>query len=296
MTAATLLWTAWQALECPARIDADGLRETLDGGQAFRWTWDPAQQSWTGLWDRFVAKLRLHEDRLEASFPATLAASALPSLSHYLGCQIDWTALADQLPWRSDPHLAAARARFPALRLLSQPFPQTLLAFLCSATKQIPQIKALCEKMAVALGQPIAGPYYQLPTWERIAAAQEGQLRQLGLGFRARNIKLTADLLASDPTRLAAIEQMPYPQAKAALLQLPGVGEKIADCALLFGASKLEAFPVDTWILKTLQRRYGLLDWNLRQIAHFGRVHFGPHAGYAQQFLFSYERHQPRSH
>ena len=83
---------------------------------------------------------------------------------------------------------------------------------------------------------------------------------------------------------------MPYPAAKARLLELPGVGEKVADCVLLFGAGKLEAFPVDTWVLKSLARRYGLDDWKPAQVAHFGRTHFGPLAGLAQQYLFAWER------
>ncbi len=81
-----------------------------------------------------------------------------------------------------------------------------------------------------------------------------------------------------------------YAAAKARLLELPGVGEKVADCVLLFGAGRLEAFPVDTWILKALERRYGLTGWKPAQIAHFGRTHFGPLAGLAQQYLFSWER------
>jgi N-glycosylase/DNA lyase len=78
--------------------------------------------------------------------------------------------------------------------------------------------------------------------------------------------------------------------AKARLLELPGVGEKVADCVLLFGAGRLEAFPVDTWVLKALARRYGLDGWKPAQVAQFGRAHFGPLAGLAQQYLFAWER------
>ena len=77
-------------------------------------------------------------------------------------------------------------------------------------------------------------------------------------------------------------------------MELPGVGGKVADCALLFGAGKLEAFPVDTWIAKALAARYGLNDLKLDQLAAFGRAHFGRYAGLAQQFLFSAEREKAR--
>jgi len=78
-------------------------------------------------------------------------------------------------------------------------------------------------------------------------------------------------------------------------MELPGVGAKVADCVLLFGAGKLEAFPVDTWILKAMAKRYDLTGWKPDQITHFGRQHFGPLAGLAQQYLFAYERAQART-
>jgi N-glycosylase/DNA lyase len=73
-------------------------------------------------------------------------------------------------------------------------------------------------------------------------------------------------------------------------MELPGVGAKVADCVLLFGAGRLEAFPVDVWILRTLAKRYGLVGWSPDAVAHFGRIHFGPRAGLAQQYLFAWER------
>jgi len=129
-----------------------------------------------------------------------------------------------------------------------------------------------------------------LPTWAELAAIPEEKLRACQLGFRARFIHDTAQFLAGNPGWLDETEHLPYASAKARLMELPGVGEKVADCVLLFGAGKLEAFPVDTWILKALARRYQLDGWKPAQVAQFGRAHFGPFAGYAQQFLFSWER------
>jgi len=93
---------------------------------------------------------------------------------------------------------------------------------------------------------------------------------------------------------LEETETLPYTEAKARLMSLPGVGEKVADCVLLFGAGKLEAFPVNVWILKTMERRYGLVGWKPAQVAQFGRAHFGPLAGLAQQYLFAWERAEAR--
>ena len=203
----------------------------------------------------------------------------------------DWREISDSLPWRSDLELEHAIDACPGLRLLNQPFPETLLGFLCSATKQIPQIKLLCDQMADSLGKEIlpGGPR-ALPTWDQLSRTSEDSLRSLGLGFRAKNIKKTADAIGRDPEVLQRIENLPYPEAHAALLEFPGVGSKVADCALLFGARMYEAFPVDTWILKVLEKRYGLTGWKKDQLEAFGRIHFGPYAGFAQQYLFAHER------
>jgi N-glycosylase/DNA lyase len=292
VTAAASPWSDWRELAGWSPSPAV-LRETLDGGQSFRWAQDAAG-IWTGLWSDHVVQLRLAPGGLlEWRAPAALHSRTLPALTHYLGGDHDWAALADALPWRSDTHLAQCVSVFRGLRLLRQPFGETLLGFLCSATKQIVQIKQMVALLAARHGAPLlaARPeFHRLPTWPELAAVPERELRACLLGFRARYISETAQFLAARPGWLEATEAAPYPAAKARLMELPGVGEKVADCVLLFGAGQLEAFPVDTWILKSLARRYGLEGWKPAQVAHFGRTHFGPLAGLAQQYLFAWER------
>jgi N-glycosylase/DNA lyase len=294
--AAEIAWSAWQPFRPPVALSAAVLAEILDGGQAFRWHGPVGPETvaapvWSGLWGTCTAQLRLTGGILEWRAPANLARRVGPALPRYLALDRDWTALADRLPWRSDPHLATCLAAFPGLRLLRQPFGETLLGFLCSATKQIVQIKQMLALLAARHGQEIGtGISPRLPSWPELAALPEADLRGCQLGFRARFIHQTARFLAAHPGWLEATEAAPYPEAKARLLTLPGVGEKVADCVLLFGAGRLEAFPVDTWVLKSLARRYGLAGWKPSQVAQFGRAHFGPLAGLAQQYLFAWER------
>ncbi|MCF7687414.1 MAG: DNA-binding protein [Cephaloticoccus sp.] len=292
------------------------LAETLDGGQAFRWRCDESD-IWTGIWSSHVVRLRLSSQGSLAWSALQDAPDGAAAINRYLGIDRDFPALTDRLPWRSDPHLATCLATFPGLRIPRQPFGETLLCFLCSATKQIVQIKEMvallaanhgekiCRTGSPALsvsnepthrrtGEPPVPTIHTLPTWEKIAGIPEETLRKCLLGFRARYIAASAKYIAARPGWLDETEALPYAAAKARLLELPGVGEKVADCVLLFGAGKLEAFPVDTWILKAMERRYGLTGWSPAQIAHFGRTHFGPLAGLAQQYLFAYERAQAR--
>ncbi|MDP1579396.1 MAG: DNA glycosylase [Candidatus Didemnitutus sp.] len=294
-------WSAWQPLAQWTPSPAV-LAETIDGGQAFRWSRAEAG-IYTGQWLDNVVELRWRDGVVSWRSPPAQHARAAQSLPRYLGGDTDWTQLTDALPWRSDAHLARCLAAFPGLRLLRQPFGETLLGFLCSATKQIPQIKHMLALLAERHGAPIsptcgsegARRRHSLPTWAALACVPEAELRHCALGFRARYISETARFLAAHPTWLDETEAAPYALAKTRLISLPGVGEKVADCVLLFGAGKLEAFPVDTWILKALARRYGLDGWTPAQLAQFGRAHFGPHAGLAQQYLFSWERQYGRT-
>ena len=297
-------WSAWQPY-APWSPTPRVLAETLDGGQSFRWSRD-ADGGWTGVWADCVAQLRLADGALQWRSPSELQLRVAAELPRYLGTAAEWTEREDALPWRSDVHLAQAMAAFRGLRILRQPFGETLLCFLCSATKQIVQIKQMVALLAERHGAESAGragplgpprtaqwtgpAFRRLPTWNELATVPEGELRACLLGFRARYIAETAQFLAARPGWLEETEALPYPAAKARLLELPGVGEKVADCVLLFGAGKLEAFPVDTWIIKTLARRYELDRWRPEQLAQFGRAHFGALAGFAQQFLFAWER------
>jgi len=287
--------SAWQPLAGLPPLSPAVLAEMVDGGQAFRWQ-RAADDTWTGVWSDNVAQLRLVPSGIvEWRAPRPIATRVAKALPHYLGMDAPFAALTDALPWRSDGHLARCVEAFPGLRLLRQPFGETLLGFLCSATKQIVQIKQMVALLAQRHGTPIVTTISRLPTWPELARIPEAELRACLLGFRARYIAETARFLAAHPGWLEETENLPYAAAKERLCSLPGVGEKVADCVLLFGAGRLEAFPVDVWILKTLARRYGLEGWKPAPLAQFGRAHFGRGAGLAQQFLFAWERKYGRT-
>jgi N-glycosylase/DNA lyase len=290
-----LVWSEWKPLSLPGLALPGGfgaavLAEILDGGQAFRWS-RTSEEIWQGVWSDCVARLKLSEQgEILWSAPQAIQEAVGPALAEYFAFATDYRALADRLPWRSDAHLARCLEKFPGLLLLRQPLGETLLGFLCSSTKQIVQIKQMCELLAQKHGKEIVSGFHRLPTWAELAAVTEDELRACQLGFRARYIRQTALFLAANSGWLEAAAKLPYPEAKAKLRELSGVGEKIADCVLLLGAGRLEAFPVDVWIVKAMEQRYGLAGWSPSQTAHFGRMHFGPVAGLAQQYLFAYER------
>lgn len=279
-------WSKWAALDWSPTEEV--LAEVLDGGPAFRWT--RMDDIWTGVWEHKVARLRKGANgRIEWSAPKAIAHHVAGALPHYLALDRDWAALAASLPTARDPHLARCVDEFPGLRILAQPFGETLLAFICSATKQIVQIRRMLEALALRFGDPIAEGFHALPDWDRLATIPETALRECQLGFRARHVHGTATFLAANPGWLEETRTLPYADARERLDSLPGVGGKIADCTLLFGAGRLEAFPVDVWVMKALARHY-VLKTPRAKLAARGREAFGPCAGLAQQYLFSWER------
>lgn len=295
MAPPSTVWSDWQPVALPEALPSAVLGEVLDGGQTFRWRLLP-DGAWQGVWGSCVARLKhAGADGLIWSAPVELADGVAEALPLYLGAGRNFGRLVDDLPWRSDEHLASCIKTFPGLRLLRQPLPETLLCFLCSSTKQIVQIKQMVELLSQRHGAEIAHGIHRLPTWAELASVSEEALRACLLGFRARYVSHTAQILAANAGWFAQLEQLPYREAKELLRELPGVGEKVADCVLLFGAGRFEAFPVDVWITKTMELRYELDGWAPQQIAHFGRVHFGAAAGLAQQYLFAWERAQGRS-
>ena len=283
-------WSAWAPLGLDHQFTAASLAETLDGGQAFRWRQQPEPAAWQGIFAEHVVQLRLVRDGSLHFRAATAADRARCALLHYLEMAPQLGGALARLPRQSDPVLTTAIDSCPGLILLRQPFAETLLGFILSSTKRIPQIRQLCDTLAERFGPELAPGIHGLPTWKTLATVGEPALRRCALGFRAGYVHGTARFLADHPGWLAQVEALPYPEAKAALVTLPGVGEKVADCVLLFGAGRLEAFPVDVWILKTLAAGYGLAGWRPAQLAQFGRVHFGPLAGLAQQYLFAHAR------
>jgi N-glycosylase/DNA lyase len=279
-------WHVWP--DAPP-FTAVALQETLDGGQAFRW--QRQADYFEGRWSRHVVRLSFRDGQLNYALPHGVELNAAKqALQSYFACTTDFAALTNRLPWRSDPVLTAAIEPFRGLRILRQPFGETLFCFLCSSTKQIPQIKAICENVALDLGEPLPDGSHALPDWAAIAEAGEARLRRAKLGYRARYIHQTALFLTENPGWLEATESATTDAARARLMTLPGVGRKIADCVLLFGAGRLEAFPIDTWVEKILTRAYRLDTWKLPQLQDFARVHFGDQTGFAQQYLFAAAR------
>ena len=275
--------------------DAPGeatLAEILDGGQSFRWQRND-DGAWTGVFGHHIAQLRPNPEGLAWRQPL-----GKPDVAEALGIYLDAAGTqaraTDALPWRSDPFLASALARFPGLRILAQTPDEALLAFLCSSNKQIIQIRRMVAALAEKLGQELAPNFHALPDWAKLAQADPATLKACGLGYRANFIQATARELERRPNWATALGTLETDALLIELTKLPGVGPKVAACVALFGFGRLESFPVDTWIEQILVEGYALKAWKRAALERFGRAHYGAAAGLAQQFLFAAARAESR--
>ena len=148
------------------------------------------------------------------------------------------------------------------------------------------------EKYGRLIESPDLPQQWTYPTPEALARAGETALRECGLGYRAAFLHRTASDLWEGRFDLEKVAELSDDDARAALCTLHGVGEKIANCALLFGWQRLAAFPVDVWVERVLRQLYFANDPEIkpRVLRDFARTHFGPAGGYAQQFLFHHAR------
>jgi len=267
------------------------LGHTLECGQAFRWR-RLADGGYEGVIGRTVVRATQLGDKL------VFTGASAGTLARYFQFHEDIAAIVGTFP--DDPHMRRAVAFGQGMRLLRQEPWECLASFICSAAKQFIQICQVVDNLCRALGEPFeAGGRneFAFPSVEAVARTTHDQLWACKMGFRAKNLLAAARLIDSGKVRLETIAAMDYPRAVEELTKLPGVGPKVADCALLFGWGRQEAFPIDVWIERALRRLYfrGKRRVMRRQLVEFHRSYFGPYAGYAQQYLFHYVRNNPQS-
>lgn len=166
------------------------------------------------------------------------------------------------------------------IRILKQESWEALCSFIISQNNNIPRIKGIIERLCESYGERLPSGEYTFPTAQRIAALTAEDLAPLRAGFRARYILDAAKKVASGEIRLDELRTMPYDEAKAVLKTICGVGDKVANCVLLFGLGHIDAFPVDVWIKRVMDSKFpqGLPEC------------VDGHKGIIQQYLFYYYR------
>ena len=191
---------------------------------------------------------------------------------------------------------------YPGLRITRQDPFQCCISFIVSSNSNIPNIRMRLQKLCRKFGTKVRfqkRDFYLFPEPKRLARATMQELNQCKLGYRSKYVLDTSRAIASGEIDLDELKKIKYEQAKESLLKLPGIGDKVADCIMLFSLEKLDAFPLDTWMLKILQKYYSdkfCIDKKTISKKRYEDMrqnileYFGRYAGYSQQFLYKMER------
>ena len=263
------------------RASAFSLEHTLESGQFFRWT-RHGVGDYTVHSGHRLFRVRQQDNLLHAEGASPEFVGEFFSLDH------DLPAIQESL--RRDPKLRPALDAHPGLRLLRQDPWECTAAFILSIASNIPRITGNIADLSRVYGQTDrlgSIESHEFPGPEELVDPEE--LRRLKLGFRAGYLVQAARLARSG--LLEEIASFPYEEAKDALMVVPGIAEKVADCVLLFAYGHLNAFPVDTWIRKVMTALFfGGRRRPDRALRLFGQERWGDLAGYAQQYLYHWSR------
>jgi N-glycosylase/DNA lyase len=274
---------------------------TLCCGQVFRW--EKIGDWWYGVARDKVFKIRQIKDAFEYSN------ADQKFVEYYFALDEDLKKILDSV--NKDEHIAKAIEDYWGLRLIRQDPWECLISYICATYKSIPAIRNMLNNMAQKFGQKITFDgrnFFTFPEPNGLCNASEQDLASCGLGYRAKYVLSTTKSICQEHIDLEKFKKLPYREAKTCLMEFPGVGAKVADCVSLFALGKTEAFPVDVWVKRVILNRYSeklpfelykklssrdsLSNSDYQQLNLFGQSYFGKYAGYAQEYLYHWERMQ----
>lgn len=255
---------------------------TLSCGQVFRWE---KNEWWVGVVNGAV--IRAKQEGRELVISSSLDEKFIQD---YFRLDDDLERI--YLEINKDKFMDSLIRKYRGLRLIRQDPWECLVSYICSSNNTIKNIANSIKRMCECFGWEIDKGYYSFPTPEALSKVQPEEMVQCRLGFRAPRVMELASLITQGEFDLYGIKDLSYRDGRKELVKIKGVGNKIADCVLLFAFGKLESFPVDTHIEQIMDRFYGENFKDAKKskkreaIAEFARGYFGKYCGYAQEYLY----------
>lgn len=269
-----------RGVEIPLTIDFD-LAQTLECGQCFRWE-KTEDGAFRGMVNGKAISIREDIDAKAIVLEGVSPKDFSTIWADYFDLDFDYAGARAQL-CQAHPGLTPMAEFAPGIRLLRQDPWEALCSFILSQNNNIPRIKGIVQRLCEHFGQRTQDGFL-FPTPERMAALTVEDLAPLRSGFRAKYLLSAAQLVSAGQVDLEALRVMPMEEARASLMQIVGVGPKVAECALLYGLHRLEAFPMDVWMKRAMEALF----------PGYRSEDFGEYAGIAQQYIFHYSRSNPK--
>jgi N-glycosylase/DNA lyase len=257
------------------------LKQTFECGQCFRWN-KCMDGSYLGIAGDYVIKASYKDGGIQIECDDDGFAA------DYFDLTRDYGKIINAI--KGDGIIKKAAAAGKGIRLLKQPPWETLVSFIISANNNIPRIKKIIELLCRNFGEPISYNgciYYKFPSAKALSGVGLGELSSVRCGFRDKYILDAALKVVSGEVDLESVYKMSCEEGRHYLKKIKGVGDKVADCVLLYAYQKYDVFPKDVWIKRILKNRYNVPESN---IDAFVRSKFGEYGGFAQQYLYYYFR------
>ncbi len=267
-------------MNCVFIPDSIDLEVTIDSAQSFRW-----KRTANGTYAGTIASVPLLAAQSGEGLTVYGDALDVSAIRRYFDLDRNYEALL--LKYEDEPMVGARIGVCKGLRVLNQPVWETLVAFLFSQHNNVARITLLMDRLCREAGRKVRVrefDVFTVPEPEDILRFGEEGLRRIGAGYRAPYVLRAAQAVA-DGFDLDSLAHMPYDSALVKLMTLHGVGEKVADCVLLFGCGHACAFPVDRWIARVLAEHFPD-EKNVRRLKRLAVERLGEHAGIANQFMF----------
>lgn len=255
-------------------VDCLDLELTLDCGQAFRW-----QKQTNGSWSGVVKGVYLNISKRGDTFVLknTTKSDFETIWLDYFDFNKDYTAICNTL--KQDSLLAPTVDEYYGIRILNQDSWEALCSFVISQQNNIKRIKGIIDRLCRTYGDKVHEGFYSFPSAQRLSKLTVKDFEALGAGYRAKYLERLSKAVACGEIDLEKIRILPLEQARHELLNIYGVGIKVANCTLLFGFGFYDAFPVDVWMKRVMQYYPDGLP------ACFNGIR-----GIAQQYLFHWAR------
>jgi N-glycosylase/DNA lyase len=291
---------------------------SINSGQTF--LWDKHGSSWYGIYGEYVLKLRdfrpaalviksefnIDDNKDEIQF---FSFPRFPSWERRV-FRLDDDISSIFSSFSNDNLVSELIGKYPGLRLMRQEPHQCMISFACASNTNIFMIRRMLNNLCTKFGTKVIvddKKFFTFPSAKRLNRASDGELLLCGLGYRTKAVKAVAESIVNGSLDTHSLLRLSYDDAKNELLKVYGIGNKVADCILLFSLDKLEAFPIDVWIARVLYQNYRwIFDTNYtylsgrdrkvfdKKIAALeytilsknARDYFGKYCGYAQQYLY----------
>ncbi len=255
------------------------LAQTLDCGQSFRWI-QQSDGSFKGVAYGKSVTVRLENE--DMYIENADKADFENIWYNYFDFMLDYGKIREEIS-ASHPVLREAARYAPGIRILRQEPYEALCTFIISQNNNIKRIKGIVQRLCENFGEKLSDGEFAFPTAEKMSKLTPDDLAPLRAGFRSRYLVDAAQKVYSGEVNLEKCRTCNYEQARGDLMKITGVGVKVADCTLLFGLHRIEAFPVDVWMKRAMAKLFPGMT----------AEDFGEYAGIAQQYIFHYSRMHP---